>query len=413
MTTWSFWPLKTDSRRSTLGTGAGTEIDLRILMILFNQTGKGTYWRAFHFGRVLAKRGHIVTLMAISPHSRLKLDERDENGIHVVETPDLLPGSLRSGWDAWDTLRRIAWLRGRSFDIIHAFESRPVVIFPALSIQRCGAKLVMDWCDWFGRGGSVEERPNPLVRDVLRPIETFFESRFRARADGATVINSFLRERAIKLGVRPESILLLRNGSDTSRAPLGKLEARQTLGLPIAAPLIGYVGGIFIRDAGLMASAFNTVQQMIPSVRLVLVGYFNRRIEALMDDPSAVVRTGPVTSEQVYQYLAACDLGWLPLCDSGANRGRWPFKLNDYMTVGRPVVASGVGDLADVIPHYQLGVVTRDDANDFATQTLDLLTDADRREALGRAARRAAEEVFSWERLTDDLEAFYQQVLAH
>lgn len=384
---------------------------LRIVLIVYNQIGKGTYWRAFHFGRVLATRGHTVTLMAMSPRSRWHWIEGMVDGVQLVETPDLLSGSLRSGWDAWDALRRIQWLHGRSFDVVHAFEARPVVLLPALVAQRHGAKLVMDWCDWFGQGGSVEERSNPIVKVLLRPVETFFEDRFRVRADGTTVINTFLRERAIKLGVRPESILLIRNGSDTSRVPLGKLEARQTLGLPIAAPLIGYVGGIFIRDARLMASAFNYVQRMIPSVRLVLVGYFNRRIEALMDDPSAVVRTGPMTSEQVYQYLAACDLGWLPLCDSGANRGRWPFKLNDYMTVGRPVVATCVGDLVNVIPQYQLGVVARDDAYDFAVRTLELLGDIDRRETMGRAARQAAEDVFNWERLVDGLETFYQQVL--
>lgn len=30
---------------------------MKILHMVFNQTGKGSYWRAFHFGRELAGRG--------------------------------------------------------------------------------------------------------------------------------------------------------------------------------------------------------------------------------------------------------------------------------------------------------------------------------------------------------------------
>lgn len=384
---------------------------MRVLMILLNQVGRGTYQRAFNFGRTLVQRGYDVWLMAISPRARLRLRERDVEGVRLVETPDLLPGSLRSGWDAWDTLRRVLWLRGRQFDIVHAYESRPVVLLPALAAQRRGAKLVMDWCDWFGRGGSVEERPNPLIRAVLRPVETFFEERFRTLADGTLTINAFLCERAIRLGVRPESTAVIRNGSVTHIRPLDRWAARQAVGLSIDAPIIGYVGMIYLRDAELMAAAFNRVRRVVPDVKLMLVGYFNRRIEPLLDDATAVIRTEQVTTDQVYQYLAACDVCWLPLRDSGTNRGRWPGKLNDYLTVGRPVVATAVGDVAEVIPQYQVGVVAPDNADDLAARVVELLADDARREEMGRAARRAAETELSWEQATDRLESFYRHVL--
>ena len=114
-------------------------------------------------------------------------------------------------------MKRIAWLGREDFDLVHAFEGRPVVLFPALFEKKRGAKLIMDWCDWFGRGGSVEERPQPLVRWLLRPIETHFEEAYRHRADGTTVINAFLKEKAIGLGVDPATILLIQNGSDPGR----------------------------------------------------------------------------------------------------------------------------------------------------------------------------------------------------
>lgn len=379
-------------------------------MIILNQVGKGTWQRTSYFGRHLVKRGHQVTLMAMSPKSRLRLCERDLDGVRLVETPDLLTGSLRSGWDGYDTLRRILWLRRHSFDIVHAVESRPVVLFPALVAQKRGAKLVMDWCDWFGRGGSVEER-SPLRRFVLCPVETYFEERFRARAHGTLTINAFLRERAIQLGVAPDSVMVLRNGCDTDVPTWDRWTARQAVGLPDGALLIGYVGAIYPRDAELMALAFNRVQEALPDARLVLVGYFNRQIEPLLDRPEAVIRTGWVTSEEMFQYLAGCDLCWLPMCDSGTNRGRWPGKLNDYMAVGRPTVATAVGDQAELIPHHQIGLIARDDPGDLAARTVELLMDRARCEKIGRTARRVAEGALSWEKMTDDLEVFYERVL--
>ena len=386
-------------------------LPLRVLLIVFNQTGKGTYWRAFHFGRILATRRHRVTLMATAPRARWRVTEVEVEGVRLVETPDLLPGSLRSGWDMWAVARRLAWLRGRRFDIVHAFEARPMVVYPALAAQRTGAKLMMDWCDWFGRGGSVEERPNPLVRAVLRPVETYFEERFRTRAAGTTVINRFLGQRAEALGVPRGSILLLRNGCDTRVPPMDPQMARRATGLREGGPIVGHIGGIYPRDAELMAEAFRRVRHVWPEARLLLVGYFNRDIERLLGGAAGLIRAGPVGTESIAPYLSAAEVCWLPLCDSGANRGRWPMKLSDYMAVGRPTVTTNVGDLAEVVESHGMGIGTRPDPDELAAATVALLGDEERQRAMGQAARRAAEGEFSWERLTESLEQHYSHAM--
>jgi len=196
-------------------------------MLVFNAVGKGTYWRAFHLARHLVLRGHQVTLMAMSKRRRLSLSVRVDEGVTIVESPDLLWGPLRSGWDLWEASRRIQWLRGHRFDLVHAFEARPTVLLPALYMQdRQKTPLVMDWCDWFGRGGSVEERPNRLVRTLLRPVETFFEEHFRTRAAGTTVICTTLYQKAVELGVPPETMFAI---GGNMRALLARLAAFPSL----------------------------------------------------------------------------------------------------------------------------------------------------------------------------------------
>lgn len=384
-------------------------------MLLFGPVDKGTYWRALHLARSLAQRGHMLTVLSTSRNRRLRFDTRPDTqaGVTLVETPDLLWGPLRSGWDPWNVISRIGWTRGRQFDLVHAFESRPTSIFPALYWQRRrSTRLVLDWCDWFGRGGSVEERPGRLVRLVLRPVETFFEDSFRTWADGTTVINGFLRRRAIELGVDPETILHLPNGSNVADLyPMSRAKARQALGWPADVLVIGYIGAIFRRDAALMAQAFDQIHHAEPNARLLLVGYCNVAVEKLVTASDAIWRTGRVRYDEINRYLAACDVCWLPLRDSGANRGRYPLKLNDYMAVGRPVIATMVGDVADLVKRGEFGLLASDRPDDLARQVLTLLRNSVLREEMGQRARRLAETEFSWDQIGGKLEQFYQWVL--
>jgi glycosyltransferase involved in cell wall biosynthesis len=387
---------------------------MNILMICFGVVGKGTYWRALMLARGLARRGHTVTVMSTSRVQHWRFNTRLDEviGVTLVETPDWQRGSLRSGWDPYNGLSRVRWGHGQHFDLVHAFESRPIAIYPALAWQRRGAKLVMDWCDWFGKGGSVEERPNSLVRTVLRPVETYYEDRFRTRAVGTTVINTVLRERALQLGVPASTIFSLPNGSDVDTLhPIDQAAARQSLGWPLDVPIIGYIGAIFQSDAMLMAEAFDQICRQVPRARLLLAGYCNIDIAQLVADPSSVIRTGHINYDQISTYLSACDVCWLPLRNSGANRGRQPLKINDYMAVGKAVAATAVGDLVNLIQRGEFGVVARDEPDDLATKVLELLHDPERCAALGRSGRALAEREFRWEQIADRLGEFYQQVL--
>ncbi len=383
-------------------------------MICFGVTGKGTYWRALKLARGLARHGHTLTVMSTAPKERRHfVTSADKQiGVTLVESSDWMRGALRSGWDPFNTWMRLRWRREQKFDLVHAFESRPTVIYPALAWQRRGAKLILDWCDWFGKGGSVEERPNPLTRTVLRPVETYFEDHFRSRADGTTVINSTLRERATRLGIPASQIFDLPNGSDVDVLhPLSQQESRQQLGWSPDDRVIGYLGAIFQRDAQLLTQAFDRVRQQEPRARLLVAGYCNIALENLVRVPEAVIRTGPLSYEQINVYLAACDVCWLPLCDSGANRGRFPMKLSDYMAVGKPVVATAVGDVVKWVQQGEFGVLCQDTPDDLAEKTFALWRDSRDLTAMGQRGRDFAEREFRWEQIANRLERFYEDVL--
>jgi glycosyltransferase involved in cell wall biosynthesis len=157
-----------------------------------------------------------------------------------------------------------------------------------------------------------------------------------------------------------------------------------------------------------MSKSLVLVRQQIPEAALVWMGArpHNAR-DILKNQPGAVV-LDHVPEEQLNLYLAACDAFWLPLMDTPANRGRWPHKLNDYMCIGRPVVATAVGDVKEVISRWPFGLLASDSPASFAQQTIELLQNPARAEQMGNIARATAEQEFSWANIGLELEKLYQ-----
>ncbi len=383
---------------------------IRLLMLVQNRVGRGTYWRALGFAQELARLNYDVTLLAVAPNRRRGFASYVLNEVRIVETPDLMP---RSGYDLWDALNRMAWVRQRQFELIHAFETRPVNLLPALlARRRLRVPLLTDWCDWFGRGGSVEQRANPLLRAILRPLETFFEEYPRPRAAGTTVINAILQQKALRLGVPEERLLLLPNGANVvDISPQDSQGMRQRLGLPEDAFILGYTGTLFLEDARLMAQTFDLLYAAHPQVRLLLIGYANLAVEEMVQAKTAVLRTGPVSHQQLANYLAACNIGWLPLADNAANSGRFPMKVHDFMAAGRPLIVSDVGDLGDFVRRHGLGYVAPAEPTAMAQAINTALANPAALAEIGPHARHLAETEYTWPVVTARLAQFYARFM--
>ncbi len=389
---------------------------MRILMLNHNVKWRGTFFRAFHFAKSLVRRGHEVTLVTISQANRGRFHEEELQGVHILESPDLLTGMGRSGWDPYDTLRRLFYaVRRDGFDLVHGFDCRPAVIFPALAVKRIRNRpFLSDWADWWGRGGIVQERGR-LLRWTMGPVETYLEEHFRSRADRITVTSRALQDRAVALGIERQRIHYIPSGADVETIrPLPKAEMRKQLGLPETGKIIGYVGFINY-DVECMIRAFPLVQQRFPDVILLLVGQKYPITQQLCRENNitrGIHEVGIVPFEELPGYLACADVLLLPFTNKICNIGRGPIKLGDYMASGRPIVTQPVGDLRAVFTEDDpIGLLAGDSPEEFAQAICELLSEPERAEQYGRNARRLAEEKYSWQNLTGRLEACYKAVL--
>jgi glycosyltransferase involved in cell wall biosynthesis len=112
--------------------------------------------------------------------------------------------------------------------------------------------------------------------------------------------------------------------------------------------------------------------------------------------------------EDVPDLLAAADIYVMPSLSEGL-----PLALLEAMFAGKPIVASEVGGIPEVITSGQDGLlVPAGDAGAIAVALRDLLRDGGRRDQLGRAAHARAESAFGVGSMTERYEALYARSMA-
>lgn len=370
---------------------------LHVLFLVHNIAWKGgAFYHGMGLARHLAAIGHQVTLVAISERNRFRFQRREINGLELIESPDWLAGQGRTGWDPWDTFQRMGLCGSRSFDVLHAVDTRPAVVLPALYGRwRRKGVFIADWTDWWGRGGATMERSGRLTKAIMGSIECFFEEQFRPYADGTITISQALCQRAKALGINEETMLYLPAGSDAQRIRRLNIEkARKYLGLTGQRLRLGYLGNIYPRDAELMFNALNRVQATGVDFELVMIG--QSKVAKETKSQEWLTCTGHVPFEKMVAHLCASDVLLLPMTDSIANRARWPSKINDYLACGRPIVSTRVGDLVKIFQDGDIGFLSDPNVQDFAEKIgLALRQPQSRLTAMGDEARRLAETTYS------------------
>lgn len=402
---------------------------LNILMTLFTRRREGTYYRAFPWASFLVSRGHRVTILCTSEKNRFRTTVSEEDGVRIVETPALFSGRYvmtrlcgMYGWGPLDILARLREIRHGGYDIVHTFEHHLHVTLPVwLAGRRHVPVLVADSCDHYGKGGFREYEYSPyrfyrLYRFIGRPFCALMdriEVSLRRRADAVTVISTYIRGRAAGQGVPPGKIHLIPGSADVEHISVQpRTEARKKLGLdPGLSYALFFGAGQFDLDFSL--EAFAVVQKKIPDSRFIVVGRKDpdvTRKAAGLGIEDRLIQTGWIDDAALSDWLACADVCLLPMKDNAPNHARWPNKIGFYMAAGRPVVATDVNDVGDLIRRRHIGRLSAVDVNEFAGRIAELFENPAAAEEAGHQARKTAGEEFDLSIHGAQLEALYRQL---
>lgn len=219
----------------------------------------------------------------------------------------------------------------------------------------------------------------------------------------------------LELGLgTPASVVHIPLGLDLERfrdASTHRGLLRAQLGVDPGAPLVGMVARLVpIKRHDIFLRAAATVHEARPDVRFVLVGDGERHaaVRQLVSElglESVVHLAG--WREDLEVVYADLDLVAL----SSDNEGL-PVALIEAMAAGRPVVATNVGGVPELVQEGENGyLVPPGDSPALARRMLDALGDRDRLAAMGATGRERAFASFTVDRLVRDVEALYDQLL--
>lgn len=391
------------------------ESGLRILVLIHNQSSTGPFQTVLEMCQALSSSGHHVTLVSTSPNRRFFGREwASDERLLVLESPDLLFGKLRQGVDMWNAFRRVSSVLGRHYDVIHAIDCRPNVIFPALILRKMKKiPLVISWWDQFGHGGAAVERSGKFYGQTFGHIETFFEEKFRKYADRATVISYRLKSRLESLGYPPGNISVIRVGCDVENYKrIDRQAARKQMGLDEKEKILCYAGNIFSSDMSFLLLSLKELSKRREMPLTILIG--EHKIPHDLIGDLRIEVTGRLKEyEAVHNYLCASDFGLLPFRVTEANMSRWPSKISSYLTAGLPMITTPISDLPDFFERRALGHISSDDTVESFAQTMDraLSTKSHLHEQMSREARNLAENELGWGSIAKALQHTYESAM--
>jgi glycosyltransferase involved in cell wall biosynthesis len=124
----------------------------------------------------------------------------------------------------------------------------------------------------------------------------------------------------------------------------------------------------------------------------------------------SVVFLGRRPYTDVPHYLAAVDVLVVPRPFTLVSHYAFPSKLAEYISMGRSVVATNVGDHYKAVIDMETGLLV-EPTPEALKEALLKLQDPQLRQRLGRGARQHAVRYFAWDKLADDVVNLFQEVL--
>jgi phosphatidyl-myo-inositol dimannoside synthase len=302
-----------------------------------------------------------------------------------------------------------ALLAEGGFDVVHVHWVVPNGPIGALAAPSRGVPLVISL---HGSDVAVSERSRAIGRATRWSF---------ARAAAVTAPSGDLLERARRLGAvgvlervpYGADAEAFEVSADTAAALRGRLGFGQE-----DVVVVGVGRLIPVKGFAVLVAAHAEALLAVPHLRLVLVGdgdlrgSLEERARAL-GVSDTVVFAGAAERSEVPAYMAAADVVAVPSIRYGGYVDGLPNVALEAMAAGRPLVASDVGGLPELVREGENGLlVPEQDPHALARALVTLAGDAALRVRLGASGRAEIREERSWDAVGRRFVEVYERAIA-
>ncbi|MFL6028863.1 MAG: glycosyltransferase family 4 protein [Gaiellaceae bacterium] len=260
-----------------------------------------------------------------------------------------------------------------------------------------------------------------VLRGYFGPLRSWFfrmlERWLASRTTALIAVSPQVRDDLVALGIAPrERFAVVRLGIELGErvGPRedGRVESRRYLGIAPDQFAVGWIGRMTaVKRTDDVLIAFKGLREDGVDAVLCMVGdgpdrpHLERRAHDL-----GIVRDTLFLGyqEEVAPFYAAFDALVLPSSNEGT-----PVSAIEALAAGRPVVATRVGGVPDVVVEGEDGFLVEPGAtDDLAARLAQLARDPQLRERMGRAGRERVLPRYAVERLVDDVDRLYRSLLS-
>jgi len=359
----------------------------------------------------LRPRGYDTTLVAGSlargeDSMAFVADSRDVEVVRIDE----LGREISPLRDLVATFRLARLIRQERPDILHTHTAKAGTVgrVAAILAGRRGPRIVVHTFHGHVLRGYFGALRSRLFLLLERWLAT--------RTTALIAVSPQVRDDLVALGVAPrEKFAVVRLGIELDERvdgeQDGRAESRRYLGIGAERFAVGWIGRMTaVKRTDDVLVAFKRLRDDGVDAVLCMVGdgpdrpELERRAHEL-----GVIRETLFLGyqEDVAPFYAAFDALVLPSSNEGT-----PVSAIEALAAGRPVVATRVGGVPDVVQEGEDGFLVEAGAtDDLAERLAQLARDPALRERMGRAGRRRVLPRYAVDRLVDDVDRLYRSLL--
>lgn len=289
--------------------------------------------------------------------------------------------------------------RANRIDVVHTHHFTQL-FYSALPARLAGARIVHTEHEFFSYMTSGVQRA--FIRPASHLCDQF-------TVVGPEVSNYFVRT----IGIPADRIVVVPNGVNVNALTYDRDTARRELGIGPAAVTIGTIGRLEPeKDQATLLEVIRRIRARHVGAQLIIAGD-GSCAQALQTAASSLGVADATLflgyRRDIARILAAIDVFVLPSIREGL-----PIALIEAMAARKPVVASAIGSVGDLVRDGENGLLApAGDARAFSDAVHRLLESSALRTKLGQAARRTVESSFSLAAVVKTYENIYQAAVTN